>query len=255
MCLPPIGADLQLEAIETLVDLERDWVPHSSGTTLYIRPSMIGDGNRLGINKAQRHIFYIICSPSGSFYPNGIQPLRIYIEDAYVRAVAGGTGCVKTGGNYASSLLAAMNAKEKGFDQVLWLDGRENRYIEEVGAMNVMFVINGVLTTPAINGSILDGITRMSVLELAESIGMPACERAISIDELFAAYRSGALTEAFGTGTAAVISPVGELYYKGQKAVVNNGEIGALTQKLYDTLTGIQWGRLEDPFDWSRVIA
>jgi len=253
MCLPPIGADLQLEAIETLVDLERDWVPHSSGTTLYIRPSMIGDGNRLGINKAQRHIFYIICSPSGSFYPNGIQPLRIYIEDAYVRAVAGGTGCVKTGGNYASSLLAAMNAKERGFDQVLWLDGRENRYIEEVGAMNVMFVIDGVLTTPAINGSILDGITRMSVLELAEGLGLPTCERAISIDELFAASRSGALTEAFGTGTAAVVSPIGEMEFKGK--TIRLGEtIGPVAKIMYDTLTGIQTGRIPDERGWTRVV-
>ena len=148
MCLPQIDAALQLEAIETLVDLERDWVPGSPGTSLYIRPAMIGDGARLGISRAQRHIYFIICSPSGSFYPNGIRPVRIHIEDAYVRAAAGGTGGVKTGGNYAASLLATANAKERGYDQVLWLDARERRYIEEVGAMNVMFVIDGALVTP-----------------------------------------------------------------------------------------------------------
>lgn len=253
MCLPPIGVDRQLEAIETLVDLERSWVPKSSGTSLYIRPTMIGDGNRLGINKAQRYIFFIICSPSGSFYPNGIQPLRIHIEDAYVRAVAGGTGCVKTGGNYASSLLAATNAKERGYDQVLWLDGRENRYIEEVGAMNVMFVIDGVLVTPAINGSILDGITRMSVLDLARSLGIPFSERTLAVEELFEAYRSGALTEAFGTGTAAVISPIGELEFKGERILLGT-EIGPVAKTMYDTLTGIQTGRIPDERGWTRIV-
>lgn len=253
MCLPPIDANLQLEAIETLVDLERDWVPKSSGTSLYIRPTMIGDGSRLGICKAQRYIYYIICSPSGSFYPRGIQPLRIYIEDSYVRAVAGGTGCVKTGGNYASSLLAATNAKQRGFDQVLWLDGRENKYIEEVGAMNVMFVLDGVLTTPAINGSILNGITRRSVLSLARSMDIPAVERTISVDELFEASRTGRLTEAFGTGTAAVISPIGELEYKG-KSIVLGEQIGPVAKVMYDTLTSIQTGRIPDERGWTRIV-
>jgi len=253
MCLPPIDEELQLAAIETLVDLERDWVPHSEGTTLYLRPTMIGDGNRLGVHSAQKHIYFIICSPSGSFYPNGIKPVRIHIEDAYVRAVRGGTGNAKTGGNYASSLRAAVLANEKGYDQVLWLDGRENRYIEEVGAMNTMFVIDGVLTTPAINGSILEGITRMSVLELAESFGIKTSERAIPVEELFEAYRTGALTEAFGTGTAAVISPIGELEYKGESILLGS-EIGPVAKKMYDTLTGIQTGRLADTRGWTRVV-
>jgi branched-chain amino acid aminotransferase len=253
MCLPPIDQELQLAAIETLVDLERDWVPHSEGTTLYLRPTMIGDGNRLGVHSAQKHIYFIICSPSGSFYPNGIKPVRIHIEDAYVRAVRGGTGNAKTGGNYASSLRAAVLANEKGYDQVLWLDGRENRYIEEVGAMNTMFVIDGVLTTPAINGSILEGITRMSVLELAESFGIKTSERAIPVEELFEAYRAGALTEAFGTGTAAVISPIGELEYKGDSILLGS-EIGPVAKKMYDTLTGIQTGRLADTRGWTRVV-
>ncbi len=253
MCLPQIDEKLQLEAIETLVDLDRDWVPKSSGTSLYIRPALIGDGERIGLNKAQRHIYFIICSPSGSFYPNGIQPLRIHIEDTYVRAVVGGTGAVKTGGNYSGSLLAAMIAKEKGYDQVLWLDGRENRYIEEVGAMNVMFVIDGVLVTPETDGSILEGITRTSVLDLAGSLGIPTCERKLSIDELFGAYRTGALTEAFGTGTAAVISPVGEFEYKGETIGLGK-EIGPVAKLMYDTLTGIQTGRIPDEHGWTRIV-
>ncbi len=253
MCLPQIDEALQLAAIETLVDLERDWVPSSSGTSLYIRPAMIGDGSRLGINKAQRHIFFIICSPSGSFYPNGIKPVRIHIEDRYVRAVIGGTGNVKTGGNYAASLLAAMKAKEKGFDQVLWLDGRENRNIEEVGAMNVMFVLDGKLVTPSLDGSILGGITRRSVLELAQSLGYQTVERAIPVDELFSAYHSGKLTEAFGVGTAAVISPIGELEYKGESILLGS-TIGPVAKVLYDTLTGIQTGRLPDPYGWTHVV-
>ena len=254
MCLPPIDEQLQLAAIETLVDLERDWVPHTAGTTLYLRPTMIGDGNRLGVHSAQKHIYFIICSPSGSFYPNGIKPVRIHIEDAYVRAVRGGTGNAKTGGNYASSLRAAVLANEKGYDQVLWLDGRENRYIEEVGAMNTMFVIDGVLTTPSINGSILEGITRMSVLELAQSFGIPAEERAIPVEELFEAYKAGVLTEAFGTGTAAVISPIGELEYKGESILLGS-EIGPVAKKMYDTLTGIQNGRLPDTHGWTRIVS
>ncbi len=253
MCLPPIDEQLQLDAIETLVDLERDWMPHTPGTALYLRPTMIGDGCRLGVHSAQKHIFFIICSPSGAYYPNGIKPVRIHIEDAYVRSVRGGTGNAKTGGNYAASLRAASIAREKGFDQVLWLDGRENRYIEEVGAMNTMFVIDGVLTTPAINGSILEGITRMSVLELADEFSLKVCERAIPVDELFEASRAGALTEAFGTGTAAVISPIGELEYKG-KAIYLGDEIGPVAKRMYDTLTGIQSGRLADSRGWTRIV-
>ncbi|HWQ59300.1 MAG TPA: branched-chain amino acid aminotransferase [Clostridia bacterium] len=253
MCLPPIDEELQLAAIEALVDLERGWVPRSPGTTLYLRPTMIGDGNRLGVHSAQKHIYFIICSPSGSFYPNGITPVRIHIEDAYVRAVRGGTGNAKTGGNYASSLRAAEIARAKGYDQVLWLDGRENRYIEEVGAMNTMFVIDGTLVTPAINGSILEGITRMSVLELAEDFGIKTVERAIPVEELFEAHRAGVLTEAFGTGTAAVISPIGELEYKGES--IDLGEsIGPVAQRMYDTLTGIQTGRLPDSRGWTRLV-
>ncbi len=253
MCMPQIDEELQLRALDLLVDLEREWVPRSPGTALYLRPTMIGDGSKLGVRSALKHVYFIICSPSGHFYPNGVKPVRIHIEDAYVRAVRGGTGDAKTGGNYASSLLAAEIAQQKGYDQVLWLDGRENRYIEEVGAMNTMFMIDGTLVTPALNGSILDGITRRSVLELAKNFGIPVCERAIPVGELFEAFKAGALTEAFGTGTAAVISPIGELAYQGESIVLGE-EIGPVARRMYDTLTGIQSGRLPDPYGWTRIV-
>ena len=253
MCLQPVDESLQMEALETLVDLERGWVPRASGTSLYLRPTLIGDGRQLGICRAKKHTFYIICSPSGAFYAKGITPLRIRIEDTYVRAVSGGTGEAKTGGNYAASLLATIAAKEQGFDQVLWLDGRERRYVEEVGSMNVMFVIGGVLVTPELDGSILAGITRKSVLALARQTGMQVSERRVPVEELFDDYRAGRLTEAFGTGTAAVISPIGELDYQG--AVIRlGGEIGPVARKMYDTLTGIQTGRLPDEFGWTRIV-
>ncbi len=254
MCLPQIDEALQLEALETLVDLERAWVPKSPGTSLYLRPAIFGDGRQLGISKAQRHIFFIVCSPSGAFYAKGITPLKIYIEDKLVRAVVGGTGDVKTGGNYAASLLAAVNAKQRGFDQVLWLDGCEKKYIEEVGAMNVMFVIDGELITPATDGSILNGITRRSVIDLARHFGIPCVERRISVGELFERYRAGKLTEAFGTGTAAVISPIGEMEYRGETIKLGD-EIGPVARRMYDTLTGIQTGRLPDEFGWTRIVS
>lgn len=253
ICMPTIPEELQLEAFEALVDLERDWVPGSEGTSLYLRPTMIGDGSRLGVAPAPQHLYYIICAPSGAYYANGIKPVRIYIEDAYVRAVRGGTGTAKTGGNYAASLLAANLAAKQGYDQVLWLDGRENRYIEEVGAMNTMFVIDGTLVTPALSGSILEGITRMSVLQLAQDMGMRVEERPFSVEELLAAGESGKLTEAFGTGTAAVISPIGELTYKDETIRLGT-EIGPVAKKLYETLTGIQSGRLPDPYGWTRMV-
>lgn len=254
MCLPQVDEAMQMEALETLVDLERGWVPRAPGTSLYLRPTLIGDGRQLGLCKAQKHLFYIVCSPSGAFYSKGISPLRIRIEETYVRAVAGGTGEAKTGGNYAASLLATIQAKQQGFDQVLWLDGRERRYIEEVGSMNVMFVLGGVLVTPELDGSILGGITRKSVLALARSFDLPVSERRISVDELFEQYRGGQLTEAFGTGTAAVISPIGELDYRG--SVIRLGdEIGPVARRMYDTLTGIQTGRLPDEFGWTRIVA
>lgn len=250
MCMPSIDPEMNVEALKAIVDVERDWVPSSTGTSLYLRPTMIAEGSELGVHAAHKYIYYIICSPSGAYYKNGLAPISIYVEDEYVRAVKGGTGFAKTGGNYASSLKAAEAAAKKGFDQVLWLDGMERKYVEEVGAMNMMFVLNDTLVTAALEGSILAGITRMSILQLARDMGMKVEERKLSISELMDAGDSGELKEAFGTGTAAVISPVGALTYKGKTIKVNQGEIGTLTQKLYDMLTSIQTGDLEDKYGW-----
>ncbi|MEG0779394.1 MAG: branched-chain amino acid aminotransferase, partial [Oscillospiraceae bacterium] len=247
MCMPQIPVDMQVQAMKALVDVEREWVPHSDGTSLYLRPTMIADGSTLGVHAAPRYIYFIICAPSGAYYANGLAPVRIYIEDGYVRAVEGGTGEAKCGGNYAASMKGALVAEEKGYDQVLWLDGRQNRYIEEVGAMNVMFVIGGKLVTPKLHGSILPGITRKSILEVGRDMGLVVEERPIDVQELVEAYKAGTMTEAFGTGTAAVISPIGEMAYKDTIMKFGDGKtIGPVSQKMYDTLTGIQWGRVAD---------
>lgn len=250
MCMPPLDPEFQVRAMKTLVELERDWVPHSEGTSLYLRPAMIADGAELGVHPARHFLYYIICSPSGSYYKNGMAPVRIYIEDRYVRAVKGGTGAAKTGGNYAASLKATFEAQSRGFEQVLWLDGRENKYVEEVGAMNMMFVLDGKIVTAQLEGNILPGITRKSVLQLARDKGIATEERRISVAELFEAYEQGRLTEAFGTGTAAVISPVGVLNYRGNVQTINNNEIGELSLKLYTYLTDLQWGRIPDTHGW-----
>lgn len=253
MCIPPIDEQLQLAAIKKIVEVEKDWIPRSKGTSLYLRPTVIAEGNTLGVHAADRYIYFIICSPSGAYYANGLSPVRIHIEPNYVRSVKGGTGGAKTGGNYACSLRAAEDAKKHGYDQVLWLDGKQNRYIEEVGAMNVAFIIDGKLITPALSGSILPGITRDSVLQLARDKGIPVEERQISVYELIDAYKVGKLTEAFGTGTAAVISPIGEMVFKDE--VLNlGGEIGPISQYMYDTLTGIQSGRLKDNHGWAITL-
>jgi len=250
MCMPEVDVEFNYEAIRTLVDIERDWVPKSPGTSLYLRPTMIADGAMLGVHPSHRYYYYIICSPSGAYYAKGLAPISIFVEDAYVRAVKGGTGEAKTGGNYAASLKAASIASAKGYDQVLWLDAEHRKYVEEVGAMNMMFLLGDTLCTAALEGSILPGITRMSILELAREMGIKVEERKISVDELIEANKSGKLLEAFGTGTAAVISPVGELTYKDKTIVINDKKIGALTQKFYDTLTGIQVGQIADTHNW-----
>ena len=255
MAMPLIPEGDIVQAIETLVDIDRDWVPHGEGTSLYIRPFMIGDDEHLGVHGIRRAHFYVILSPSGSYYAGGINPVKIMIEDEDVRAVRGGTGFAKCGGNYAASLRAGDRAEEKGYTQVLWLDGVERKYIEEVGAMNIMFKINGKVVTPVLNGSILPGITRKSILELLTYEGVGPEERKISVDELIAAAESGALEEAWGCGTAAVVSPVGWLAYQGKEYCINGGKIGPVTQKLYDELTGIQWGRAADPFGWVYPVA
>ncbi len=250
MGLPTFDGDFALEALKELLRLDQDWVPHSEGTSLYIRPFMIGDDEHLGVHGSAHVRFYIILSPSGSYYPTGLAPVKIMIEDEDVRAVRGGTGEAKCGGNYGASVRAGDRAEERGFSQVLWLDGVERKYIEEVGAMNIMFKINGTICTPMLNGSILPGITRKSILELLRSQGVAVEERRISLEELAEAAKSGALEEAWGCGTAAVVSPVGMLAYQDKEYVIGGGKIGPTTQKLYDTLTGIQWGVLDDPFGW-----
>ena len=250
MCMPEIDVEDNYQAMAALVDLERDWVPHAPGATLYLRPTLIADGAALGVHRAARFLYYIICSPSGAYYASGLAPIRIYVEDNYVRAVKGGTGNAKTGGNYAASIKASEEAAARGFNQVLWLDGVERKYVEEVGAMNMMFLIGDTICTAPVGGSILDGITRKSILTLVEEMGMKVEERKISISELIEAGESGELKEAFGTGTAAVVSPVGELHYKSKSIVVNGGQIGSVTQKLYDTLTGIQLGEIADTHGW-----
>ncbi len=251
MCLPQIPEDIAMAVLTEFVKFEQEWTPAAEGCSLYIRPFMFGNDETLGVHAVKNATFMIITSPVGSYYKEGINPVKIMIESEDVRAVRGGTGEAKCGGNYAASNRAGQRAEEKGYSQVLWLDGVERRYIEEVGAMNVMFKINGEIVTPMLAGSILPGITRKSIIELLKSEGYKVSERRISIDELAEAMANGTLEEAWGCGTAAVVSPIGELCYNEVKYTVNDGKIGEVTQHLYDTLTGIQWGKCEDTFGWT----
>ena len=251
LCIPEIPEDIYLQALKTLVDVDQDWVPSAPDTRLYIRPFVFATDPHVGVHASHTYIFCIITCPVGSYYPEGLNPVRIAIESREVRAVRGGTGFAKCGGNYAASLHAGEVAESKGFSQVLWLDGVEQKYIEEVGAMNVMFKINGKIVTPSLaKGTVLPGITRKSALQVLKDWGYEIEERDISVDELIAAAKSGELEEAWGTGTAAVISPVGEIIYNDQPYQINNFQIGEVTQKLYNTLTGIQWGKQADPYGW-----
>ena len=250
LCLPQIPEEDAIEIYKTFVSVEKDWTPYDEGTSLYLRPFMFGNDESLGVHAVHNADFYIIASPVGSYYKEGINPVKIMIEDEDVRAVRGGTGYAKCGGNYAASNRAGERAEQKGYSQVLWLDGVERKYIEEVGAMNVMFKINGEIVTPALTGSILPGITRKSCVELLTKEGYKVSERLLSLEELTNAMKDGSLEEAWGCGTAAVVSPIGELCYKDMKYTVNGGKIGEVTQKLYDTLTGIQWGKIEDTHGW-----
>ena len=250
LSIPHFDVDVVLEGLLKLVEIEKDWVPHTPGTSLYIRPTIIATEPQLGVHASKSYLFYIILSPSGSYYAQGLEPVGIYVEDKYVRAVRGGVGFTKTGGNYAASIKAGEIAHERGYAQVLWLDGVEQKYVEEVGSMNMMFKIGGKVITPMLNGSILAGITRDSILKLAAKMGIPTEERRLAIAEVFEAADNGTLEEAFGTGTAAVVSPVGELMWGDRKIIISDGKIGELTQKLYDTLTGIQYGRIPDEMGW-----
>ena len=252
LCIPKLDPADVLDAIKALVATEEEWVPLLDGTSLYIRPFIIATDVQLGVHPSHTYKFMIILSPVGSYYPEGIKPVKIFVENEYVRAVKGGTGFAKVGGNYACSLIGQKKAEEMGYSQVLWLDGIEHKYIDEVGAMNVFFVLDGTVVTPALEeGNILPGVTRASCIELLRDMGYEVEERKLSIDEVEEAYRNGKLNEAFGTGTAAVVSPMGLLDNGKEKMVINNQEIGPIAQKLYDTLTGIQWGRIEDKFGWT----
>ncbi|HZV82080.1 MAG TPA: branched-chain amino acid aminotransferase [Geobacteraceae bacterium] len=254
LCMPEVPEELFLKGIEELVRLESDWIPSSPGTSLYIRPTMIAVEPVLGVKPSDHFYFYVILSPVGAYYAGGFNPVKIMVEDKYVRAVRGGTGEAKTGGNYASSLKAGLEAKKKGFDQVLWLDGMERRYIEEVGAMNMFFAYGNTVVTAPLDGSILNGVTRNSVISLAGQLGLTIEERKISIDTIMSDIQNGSITEAFGSGTAAVITPVGALCYKDDTVTIGDGGVGTLTQKLYDTITGIQTGHLPDTFGWVKKL-
>lgn len=250
LCIPQIDEEFAVEAIRKLVEVDKDWVPTAEGTSLYIRPFIFAVDAEVGVHPANHLMFIVICSPVGAYYPEGLNPVKIYVERNYVRAVKGGIGYAKTAGNYASSLKAQQEAAAQNYTQVLWLDGVERKYIEEVGTMNVFFKIDDEIITPSLEGSTLPGITRMSTIELLRSWGYTVTERKISVDEIDKAAQNGSLKEAFGTGTAAVISPIGILKIDDEPLVINNNEIGELSQKLYDNLTGIQYSKIEDTLGW-----
>lgn len=250
MCMPRIPVDKILKGIKALVYLDRDWIPTTEGATLYLRPTMIAVEPALGVRPSAQYYFFVIMSPVGAYYAEGFNPTKIWVTDKYVRAVKGGVGHVKTAGNYAASIMAAEEAHRAGYTQVLWLDACERKYIEEVGTSNIFFKIGDTLITPPLGGSILAGITRDSVIELARSWDVNVVEKRISIDEVLAAIDDGTLQEAFGSGTAAVIAPIGELCYQEKKYTVGDGKTGELSQRLFDELQAIQNGTQEDPFKW-----
>lgn len=250
MSLPLLDEKDALEILTAFVKLEERFVPKSFGTSLYLRPFMFGNDEALGVHAVHNATFMLIASPSGSYYKEGINPVKIMIESEDVRTVRGGTGYAKCGGNYAASTRAGERAAQKGYSQVLWLDGVERKYVEEVGAMNVMFKIGDEIVTPMLTGSILPGITRKSCIEVLKKKGYKVTERLLSVDELVDALEKGTLKEAWGCGTAAVVSPIGQLAYGDKEYVVGGGKIGEVTQELYDTLTGIQWGKKPDEFGW-----
>ncbi len=255
MVMPELDPDLFLRAMKELILLDRQWLPQSEGTSLYIRPTMIASEAALGVRPAKEYLFFIILGPVGAYYPEGFSPTKIYVSDKYVRASQGGVGETKTSGNYGATLYVSREASQKGYTQVLWLDAIERKYVEEVGTSNIFFLINDELVTPPLSGTILPGITRDSVLQLASHWGMNAVERPISIAEVIEGCKSGALKEMFATGTAAVISPVGLLCYKGDDFNIAEGQTGELSKKFFDEITGIQYGRRGDPFGWRLRIA
>lgn len=254
MCMPQLPVDDFVQAVKALVRVDSDWVPSAEGTSLYIRPFVIATEPHLGVRPASDHSFIIICSPVGAYYETGINPVKIFVEDEYTRACPGGTGFTKCGGNYAGSLISQVKAHDLGYAQTLWLDSTEHKYVEEVGSMNCFFKIDGTIYTAPTVGTVLPGVTRMSCIELLEKWGYTVCQDRLAIADVMEASKNGKLEEVFGSGTAAVISPVGELRFEDEVAYISDGKIGELTQRLYDTITGIQWGKVEDNMGWTTAI-
>lgn len=254
MCMPEVDEEFLLNAVKELLRVEERWVPGAKGTSLYIRPFMIATEAFLGVRPAKEYILAVILSPVGAYYAEGFNPVKIFVTDEFVRAAKGGVGEAKTAGNYAASLMASEQAKEKGFTQVLWLDAKEHRYIEEVGTMNIFFAFKDEIVTPSLSGSILPGVTRDSVLRLGASWGINMAERELSIDEVIDAIKDGRLVECFGTGTAAVISPVASLHYKGNEYIINDGKTGSLSKRLFEEITAIQYGEKKDEFGWIETL-
>jgi len=255
LCMPKVDPELFMNALKKLLLIEKDWIPRTRGASLYIRPTMIATEAALGVHDANEYLFFIVVGPVGVYYPQGFSPTSMYVTDEYVRAVRGGIGNIKAAGNYAASLRASKVAMEKGFTQVLWLDAVERKYIEEVGTSNIFFVIENELVTPPLGGSILPGVTRDSVIQIARSWNISVSERPISIDELVDASAKGSLKEAFASGTAAIVSPIGKISYKGRAIIINGEETGDLTKKLYNEIIQIQYGEKDDPFGWRMPVS
>ncbi|MDD5722581.1 MAG: branched-chain amino acid aminotransferase [Syntrophales bacterium] len=255
LCMMPMDGDLFMEALKKLVLLEKDWIPRGAGTSLYIRPTMIATEVALGVHSSSRYLFFIIVGPVGAYYPEGFGPTKIYVSEEYTRSAPGGVGDCKAAGNYAASLYASREASKMGYTQVLWLDAKERKYIEEVGTSNIFFVVGDDLITPPLSGSILPGVTRDSVIRLAGSWGVNVLEKQLSIDEVLSANENGTLREVFASGTAAIVSPVGQIYYRGKEYMIGNGRTGSLTERLYSEILQIQYGEKEDPFGWRVKIS
>ena len=254
LCIPPVPVDDFLQAVKAIVEVEKGWVPHIDGATLYVRPYIFATSNGLGVHASRKYIFCIIVSPSGPYYASGLEPVRIYVEDEYIRAAPGLTGFAKCGGNYAASIKSAEIAASLGYAQVLWLDGVSHTYVEEVGSMNIFFKIDGKIYTAACTGTVLPGVTRRSVIELCKSWGFDVIEGQLAIADVMKAGRDGRLEEVFGTGTAAVITPVKELKWEDETVMISDGKIGPVAERLYDAMTGMQYGRIPDTRGWITPI-
>jgi branched-chain amino acid aminotransferase len=255
LCMPQVDPELFLEALTKLVLLDKDWIPHGSGTSLYIRPTMIATEPAIGVHPSHEYLFFIIEGPVGAYYPEGFGPTKIFVTEEYARSVPGGTGYCKAGGNYAASLYAGEIANKMGYTQVLWLDAVERKYVEEVGTSNMFFMIGDELITAPLTGSILPGVTRDSVIQLAKSWGVKVSERRLSMDEIMEAIAAGAPLEAFASGTAAIVSPVGQLRYRGKEYSIGDGKTGKLTERLYHEILQLQYGMKADPFGWRIKIS